>query len=613
MCGIVGIVGNKPVKDRLLDGLKRLEYRGYDSSGIAVLTPTGADHSSIVVRRSVGKLNELINLVEEESLDSTISIGHTRWATHGKAVEENAHPHSTDEVVVVHNGIIENYAALKESLQSDGVIFTSQTDTEVIAHLMTYHLRTGLPILEAFRTTLSELEGAFAIAVLVKGHDDLILVARQGSPLVIGRGEGENMIGSDALALAVWVRDVQYLEDGDYALVSKDTVQIFDRNHHLVERQIQQTNFTGESSSKGNYDHFMLKEIFEQPVALKNTLLTFIDDESHTLKNPLDLEWNAVSRLTIVACGTSYYAAVVAKYWFEMLAHLPVDIDIASEFRYRDPVLTPGGVALFISQSGETIDTLMALNLASDQGQKTIGLVNVPESSIARKATYVLQTQAGLEIGVASTKAFTSQLVAMACLVVEAAAERGYLSSDEVKSKIEELLDIPTEFYHVLQKETDFKKVAQLIKEAKDVLYLGRGTNHAIAMEGALKLKEISYIHAEAFAAGEIKHGPIALVDETVPVVVVAPSDRWMTKTLSNVQEIVARGGKVICFTDVKGRQKLEEDKVDCTIIEMPLGTPLTEPMIYTIPMQLVAYYAALLRGADVDQPRNLAKSVTVE
>ena len=492
-------------------------------------------------------------------------------------------------------------------------MFTSQTDTEVVPHLISYYLEQGKTPLEAFRATLSEIEGAFALAVLIKGQDDLIFVARQGSPLVIGRGEGENMIGSDALTLAAWVKNIQYLEDGDYALISGDSVEIFDKQHHSVEREIQQTHLTGDSVSKGTYDHFMLKEIFEQPVAIKNTLMSMIDANTMSLNSGLTIDWSSISRLTIVACGTSYYAANVAKYWFEMMARLSVEIDIASEFRYRDPALPEGGAALFISQSGETIDTLMALNLAKEQGQTTIGIVNAPESSIARQADHVLYTQAGPEIGVASTKAFTAQLAVLACLAIEAGRARGHLSLAQSKEMVAELLVLPTEIYQVLQKESDFKKIADQIKNAQDVIFLGRGTNYPIAMEGALKLKELSYIHAEGCPSGEIKHGPIALIDATVPVIVIAPSDRWMAKTLSNMQEVIARGAQAICFTDAQGKLKLEADQVSSAIVEMPMTTPLTAPIVYTIPMQLLAYYTALLRGSDVDQPRNLAKSVTVE
>lgn len=615
MCGIVGIVGKESVTQRLLDGLSRLEYRGYDSAGIALIPQDEihSDDNNIEIRRSVGKLQELVKLVGNSPIEANIGIGHTRWATHGKATELNAHPHMNSRVAVVHNGIIENFASLKEKLVSTGAVFTSQTDTEVVPHLISYYLDQGKSPLEAFRATLSEIEGAFALAVLIKGQDDLILVARQGSPLVIGRGEGENMIGSDALTLSAWVKNVQYLEDGDYALISGDSVEIYDRQHHPVERKIQQTNLTGDSASKGTYDHFMLKEIFEQPAAIKNTLMSLIDADTASLKSDLNIDWATIPRLTIVACGTSYYAASVAKYWFEMLARLSVEIDIASEFRYRDPALPEGGAALFISQSGETIDTLMALNLAKEQGQKTIGLVNAPESSIARQADYVLYTQAGPEIGVASTKAFTAQLAVLACLAIEAGRDRGHLSPAQAKDMIAELLALPTEIYQVLQKELDFKKIAEQIMTAQDVLFLGRGTNYPIAMEGALKLKELSYIHAEGCPSGEIKHGPIALIDSKVPVVVVAPSDRWMAKTLSNMQEVIARGAQAICFTDAQGKLKLEADQVSSSIVEMPMTTSLTAPIVYTIPMQLLSYYTALLRGSDVDQPRNLAKSVTVE
>ncbi len=611
MCGIVGIVGNEPVSQRLLGGLKRLEYRGYDSAGIAVLE--SSQGYPIDIRRAAGKLNALADLIAHDPLEGNIGIAHTRWATHGKATQENAHPHFTDRVAVVHNGIIENFAVLKEKLLADGAVFTSQTDTEVVAHLMSSYLDQGQSPLEALRSTLEDIEGAFALAFIIQGNDDVMLVARHGSPLVIGRGQGENMIGSDALALASWVKDMQYLEDGDYGLIYRDDVQIYNKQHQPVDRPIQQTNLSGNSVSKGTYDHFMLKEIYEQPTAIQNTLLSLIDSETQSINTSLGLDWASVSRLTIVACGTSYYAASVAKYWFEMIAHLSVETDIASEFRYRDPVLPEGGVALFISQSGETIDTLMAMSLAKEKGQQTIGLVNAPESSIARQADHALYTYAGPEIGVASTKAFTAQLTVLACLAIDAGKARGHITEGQAKAMVNELLALPAVIYQVLQKESDYQRVAEQIKAVQDVIFLGRGTNYPIAMEGALKLKELSYIHAEGCPSGEIKHGPIALIDTSVPVVVVAPSDRWMTKTLSNMQEVVARGAQAICFTDTEGKVKVEEDQMDSLIVQMPNSSPLTAPIIYTIPMQMLAYHTALLRGADVDQPRNLAKSVTVE
>lgn len=608
MCGIVGIVGKEAVAERLLDGLKRLEYRGYDSAGIATL-----DNGKLSVRRASGKLQALRDLVKSSPVTGNTGIGHTRWATHGSPTVDNAHPHSDKKVTVVHNGIIENHAILKERLLKLGYVFTSQTDTETVVHLLSYYLDQGLPPLEAFRKTLGDIEGAYALAILITGHDGLILVARNGSPLVVGHGEGENMVGSDALALSPWVRKIQYLDDGDYGVIRANSVEIYNSDHEIVHHPLRETEYTGEKISKGHYDHFMLKEIFEQPETLKETLRSFIDVEKGTLFGATTIPWSSISRLTIVACGTSYYAACVAKYWFEILVNLPVDVDIASEFRYRSPVLSEGGAALFISQSGETIDTLMALELAKEKKQRTIGLINARESSISRQADHVLYTLAGPEIGVASTKAFTAQLGVLACLVLEAAQERGVMTPKQVNDYLLELQDLPTILYQVLQNDKKFRDVAEILKEARDVLYLGRGTSYPIALEGALKLKEISYIHAEGCASGEIKHGPIALVDTKVPVVILAPNDRWMLKTLSNAQEVVARGAKNICFTDSKGKAKIQADHLEAVIVDMPNTSLLTAPIVYTIPMQLISYYTAVLRGTNVDQPRNLAKSVTVE
>lgn len=613
MCGIIGIVGKESVTTRLLEGLSRLEYRGYDSAGIAVVEPK---EGKLEVRREKGKLKALQDLVANSPIHGNLGIGHTRWATHGAPTQVNAHPHSNSHVCVVHNGIIENHALLKERLMALGYSFESQTDTETLVHLMTEHLKTHRNPLDAFRSVLGEIEGAFAIAILVKDHHDLLLVARQGSPLVIGRGEEENLIGSDAIALAPWVSELQYLEDGDYAQITRTSIEIYDCNHQSVNRPIKKTQFTSEAAAKGSFDHFMLKEIFEQPHTVKKTLESFMGENGDkTASSSTTVDWANISHLTIVACGTAYMAASIAKYWFEMIAHLRVEIDIASEYRYRQVPYTRGAkeAAIFISQSGETIDTLMALNLAKEKGLKTIGLINTPESSIARQADHALYTLAGPEIGVASTKAFTAQLAALASLVLEAAKLRGCITEQQAQTMRQDLLSLPKLIETVLRQDEQFQKIAHQIKDAKDVLYIGRGTNHPLAMEGALKLKEISYIHAEGFAAGELKHGPIALVDTIVPVIVVAPNDSWMTKTLSNMQEVIARGAKTICLTDHQGRQKIEADKMETTIIELPASTPLTAPILYAIPLQFIAYYTAAVRGLDVDQPRNLAKSVTVE
>ncbi|AIK97253.1 glutamine--fructose-6-phosphate transaminase (isomerizing) [Candidatus Odyssella acanthamoebae] len=608
MCGIVGIVGHQPVAQRLIDGLKRLEYRGYDSAGIATL-----DQNEICIRRAQGKLQALQDLFTQDSINGMTGIGHTRWATHGIPSEANAHPHSSDKVAVVHNGIIENYAHLKEKLIKKGHAFTSQTDTEVVVHLMTDYLNQGLKPLEALRQTLADIEGAFALVILIKGDNNTLLVARRGSPLVIGEGNGESFIGSDALVLAPWTQQLRYLEEGDYAIVTPQGSQIYDIDHHPIDRPLKTINISADAATKGGYDHFMLKEIFEQPTTVKDTLDSLINADTETLKIPVNIDWNNISKLTMIACGTSYFSTAVAKYWFEMIAKLPVEVDIASEFRYRESPLPTGGAALFISQSGETIDTLEAMKQAKEDHQTTIAIVNVPESSMDRLADYSVHTKAGPEIGVASTKAFTAQLAVLACLCLDAAIKRGTLTETEAREHLQHLLNLPNEIYGILQKEADYQQVAHRLQPARDALYLGRGTNFPIAMEGALKLKEISYIHAEGYAAGEMKHGPIALIDELMPVIVLAPSDKWMVKTLSNLQEVIARGGIAICFTDCIGRTHIEKDGIPTQIVEMPESHLLTSPILYALPMQLLSYYTATLKGTDVDQPRNLAKSVTVE
>jgi glucosamine--fructose-6-phosphate aminotransferase (isomerizing) len=608
MCGIVGIVGHQAVAQRLIDGLKRLEYRGYDSAGIATL-----EQNEICIRRAQGKLQALQDLFTQDPINGVIGIGHTRWATHGIPSEANAHPHSSDKVAVVHNGIIENYAHLKEKLIKKGHTFASQTDTEVVVHLMTDYLNQGFKPLEALRESLAEIEGAFALVILIKSENNTLLVARRGSPLVIGEGNGESFIGSDALVLAPWTQQLRYLEEGDYAIVTPQGSQIYDKNHHSVDRLLKTINISADAATKGGYDHFMLKEIFEQPTTVKDTLESLINPDTETLNIPANIDWNNISKLTMIACGTSYFSTAVAKYWFEMIAKLPVEVDIASEFRYRESPLPKGGAALFISQSGETIDTLEAMKQAKEDHQTTIAIVNVPESSMDRLADYSLHTKAGPEIGVASTKAFTAQLAVLACLCLDAAIKRGKLTATQAHDHLQHLLNLPNEIYGILQKEADYQQVAHRLQPARDALYLGRGTNFPIAMEGALKLKEISYIHAEGYAAGEMKHGPIALIDELMPVIVLAPSDKWMVKTLSNLQEVIARGGIAICFTDRIGRTHIEKDGIPTQIVEMPVSHLLTSPILYALPMQLLSYYTATLKGTDVDQPRNLAKSVTVE
>lgn len=609
MCGIVGINSYKDIANSILDGLSKLEYRGYDSSGIATI-----DHQQLSIRRAVGKLQNLKDLVQYNPLQGTIGIGHTRWATHGVPNERNAHPHSNEYMAVVHNGIIENHAELREKLIKKGYSFLSQTDTEVIVYLLTNYLKEGNSPLIALQQVLKEVTGAFAFAIIVKEYPDTLLVARKGSPLVIGIGEKEMFVGSDALSLSLWTNKVIYLEEGDYAEIYPTTYQIYDINDSKVERPIKTTDFTEKSSDKRNYDHYMQKEIFEQPAVISTTLNKYTCRETLTTKIVTKTDWTIAPKLSIIACGTSYYAGMVAKYWFEKYTKIPVEVDIASEFRYRDPVFLKNEITLVISQSGETIDTLMALNLVSKEHQQTIAIVNVPESSIARQAQDVIMTQAGPEIGVASTKAFTAQLSVLANLVIYAGRQRGSLSQTEEKQFISELLMVPELMLEALQNESEMKKVAAIFEKAQDVLFLGRGTNFPVALEGALKLKEISYIHAEGYAAGELKHGPIALIDSSVPVLFNMPSrDPWFDKTLSNVQEVAARGGKTICITDTQGKNLLASNNIQSPVLLMPECPSFISPLVYAIPMQLLAYHTAVLKGTDVDQPRNLAKSVTVE
>jgi glucosamine--fructose-6-phosphate aminotransferase (isomerizing) len=609
MCGIVGMVSQGSVGLKLLEGLKRLEYRGYDSAGIATLT-----NGQIERRRAQGKLKKLQDLVGSSPIHGNLGIGHTRWATHGAPTKENAHPHASDQVAVVHNGIIENYTELKAILLSKGHVFESETDTEVVVHLLTQYLSDGKTPLDAVRQALKELTGAFAFAILFRDYNDLMIVARRGSPLVIGYGDQEMTIGSDALALAPWTQQLCYLEEGDYAVITKDGAQIYDQADNHVERPIRLSVLSADTVGKDGYRHFMLKEIFEQPTAISDTLHSLIDQTSQTIHLPkLTFDWKDVPRLTIVACGTAYLAGLTAKYWFEKFAHLPVDIEIASEFRYRDPHLTPGGVALFISQSGETLDTLCALQLAVEKNHQTMAIVNTPESSMARQAQNVIFTQAWPEIGVASTKAFTCQLTVLACLAIAAGRARGVLYLEEEKALVHSLFTVPSHILKVLQKDDQIHELANHICSAHSSLYLGRGTSYPIALEGALKLKELSYIHAEGYPAGEMKHGPIALIDEDVPVIVLAPQDSWFEKTVSNMQEVLARGASVICFTDEACEAPIQNLSGKIITFTLPPTDAFIAPIIYTIPLQLLAYHTALLRGTDVDQPRNLAKSVTVE
>jgi len=607
MCGIIGIIGKKPVAPLLIEGLRRLEYRGYDSAGLATLVDGGIER-----RRAEGKLVNLERLIGREPVDGCIGIGHTRWATHGVPNQLNAHPHATARMAVVHNGIIENFQELRERLEGLGCAFETETDTEVIAHLMTSLLERGLSPQEAVVEAMKELEGAFALAMIFAGRHDLIIGARRGSPLAVGYGEGEMYVGSDALALAPLTRRICYLEEGDWAEITGEGAIIHDSGGAVVERAIKETAASGALMGKGNYRHFMLKEINEQPAVVGETLKAFFNPaarEVHLPDLPFDLA--ELPKVTVVACGTSYHAGMVAKYWFERVARMPVEVDIASEFRYRGADMPAGGLALFISQSGETADSLAALGYARDRGQHIAAVVNVAESTMAREADVVLATHAGPEIGVASTKAFTTQLTVLACLVIAAARARGAIDHAYEARLTRALAEVPSRAAEVLNHDGRIKAIAHQVAEARDVLYLGRGTGYAIALEGALKLKEISYIHAEGYAAGEMKHGPIALIDEDMPVIVIAPSDDLFEKTASNVQEVIARGGRVIFLSDKAGIDRL--GKAAAATLELPAVDPFVAPILYAIPVQLLAYHVAVLKGTDVDQPRNLAKSVTVE
>ncbi len=607
MCGIVGIVGKTEVAQRLFDGLKRLEYRGYDSAGICTI-----DDGELVRRRAEGKLDNLAGELSQEPLGGTIGIAHTRWATHGAPTVGNAHPHIVGPVAIVHNGIIENFKPLRDELIADGRKFESETDTEVVAHLVAREVENGASPQDAVATVLPRLQGAFAIAFLFRDHPDLIIGARMGAPLTVGYGEGENYLGSDALAVAPWTQRIAYLDEGDWAVVRRESIQIFDRDNQSVEREIVESGASSAPVEKGNYRHYMQKEIFEQPVVVAQTLQSYVRRLEGKVALPTgDLDLSAVKRVTIVACGTSFYAGMVAKYWIEQFARVPVDIDVASEFRYRQPVLEPGGLALFISQSGETADTLAALRHARSEQQCIAVVVNVPTSSMAREADLLLPTHAGPEIGVASTKAFTCQLAVLAALSANLARAKGRLSAEEEQEIVQHLQEAPAALNSALNHDEDIAGMAHLIAPARDVLYLGRGPDYPLALEGALKLKEISYIHAEGYAAGEMKHGPIALIDEHVPVIVLAPSGPLFEKTVSNMQEVRARGGKIVLISDAKGLEDAGEGCI--ATIEMPEVHPLIAPLVYAVPVQLLAYHTAVLKGTDVDQPRNLAKSVTVE
>ncbi|HEU5066793.1 MAG TPA: glutamine--fructose-6-phosphate transaminase (isomerizing) [Sphingomicrobium sp.] len=607
MCGIVGIVGKATVAQRLFEGLQRLEYRGYDSAGICTI-----EDGLLQRRRAEGKLQNLGRELADHPLGGSIGIAHTRWATHGAPTVGNAHPHIAGGVALVHNGIIENFKPLRDELIADGHTFQSETDSEVVAHLVARELERGSSPEEAVATVLPRLIGAFAIAFLFGDYPDLIIGARMGAPLTVGFGDGENYLGSDALALAPWTQRIAYLDEGDWAVVRREKIEIFDRANKPVERQVVQSRASSAPIEKGNYRHYMQKEIFEQPVVVADSLSSYIRPFEGKIALPdFDFDLASVERLTIVACGTSYYAGLVAKYWIEQFARVPVDIDVASEFRYRDPVLPAGGLALFISQSGETADTLAALRHARSQAQRIAVVVNVPTSSMAREADLLLPTHAGPEIGVASTKAFTCQLAVLAALAANLARAKGRIDADEEKDIVAHLQEAPAALNAALAHDDQIADMAHLVAPARDVLYLGRGPYYPMAFEGALKLKEISYIHAEGYAAGEMKHGPIALIDEAVPVIVLAPSGPLFEKTVSNMQEVRARGGRIVLISDSEGIAEAGEGCI--AAIEMPKVHPLIAPIVYAVPVQLLAYHAAVLKGTDVDQPRNLAKSVTVE
>jgi glucosamine--fructose-6-phosphate aminotransferase (isomerizing) len=608
MCGIIAILGKEPVALSLVDALKRLEYRGYDSAGVATL-----EHGQLTRCRAEGKLKNLEKRLTNEPLEGVSGIGHTRWATHGRPNEINAHPHATDQVAVVHNGIIENFAELRRELEGRGAKFATETDTEVVAHLVTDEMNQGADPVAAVAAALPRLRGAFALAFLFAGEDDLVIGARRGSPLAIGYGDGEMYLGSDAIALAPFTNSIAYLEDGDCVVLRRGGATVQDAAGNAVTRPTIRSNASAFLLDKGNHRHFMAKEIHEQPEVVGHTLAHYVNFAKGRieLSDALPFDFRAIDRISISACGTAYYAGLIGKYWFERFARLPVEIDVASEFRYREAPFAPGNLALFVSQSGETADTLATLRYAREQKQHIVSIVNVATSTIARESEVVMPTLAGPEIGVASTKAFTCQLAALACLAIAAGRARGALSEEEEERLVGALIETPRHMAAALALEPRIEQLARDLAKCRDVLYLGRGTSFPLALEGALKLKEISYIHAEGYAAGELKHGPIALIDETMPVVVIAPYDRVFEKTVSNMQEVAARGGRIILITDPKGaREATVNSLVTMTVPEMP---STVTPLVYAIPVQLIAYHTAVIMGTDVDQPRNLAKSVTVE
>ncbi len=608
MCGIVGIVGREPVAARLVDALKRLEYRGYDSAGVATI-----DGGKLDRRRAEGKLFNLEKVLDQNPLAGKIGIAHTRWATHGAPTESNAHPHFVGNVAIVHNGIIENFAELKEELLAGGAVFSSQTDTEVVAQLVAREIAAGKSKRDAVQSVLKRLTGAYALALIFADEPDTIMAARSGPPLAVGYGKGEMYMGSDAIALSPFTNEISYLQDGDWAILTAGNVEIMDFDGNPVERPKQISAATAYVVDKGNHRHFMEKEIYEQPEVISHALGHYVDFGSTKVRDlPGSIDFSTIDRLAISACGTAYLAGLVSKYWFERLARLPVEIDVASEFRYREMPLSKNGAALFISQSGETADTLASLRYCKQEGLKIGAVVNVKESTIARESDAVFPIMAGPEIGVASTKAFTCQLTALAALAIGAARQRGTMREAEEVAAVKHLIEMPRVMSAVLNSiQPQMEALARELSKCKDVLYLGRGTSYPLAMEGALKLKEISYIHAEGYAAGELKHGPIALIDEEMPVIVIAPHDRFFEKTVSNMQEVAARGGRIVFITDAKGAAASTLDTM-ATIV-LPEVDEIISPMIYSLPVQLIAYHTAVIMGTDVDQPRNLAKSVTVE
>jgi glucosamine--fructose-6-phosphate aminotransferase (isomerizing) len=606
MCGIIGIVGNKPVQDRLIDSLKRLEYRGYDSAGIA-----GIVDGKLERRRAAGKIKALEEVLAGEPLTATVGIGHTRWATHGKPNTVNAHPHKAGRVTLVHNGIIENFAELRDALKAKGRSFESETDTEVIAQLLDSELETGKAPLEAFKATLDQLTGAYALGVLVEGEDGLVMGARRGSPLVVGYGDGEMFIGSDALAVGPFTNRISYLDEGDYVAIDHGSVRIFDEQGRPAERPMRTVPASAALVEKGNYRHFMEKEIHDQPEGCQRTIAAYVDAVAARAAVSGDIDWAGLERVQIVACGTSYIAGLMGKYLIEQMADLPVDVEIASEFRYRQPALRAGALAIAMSQSGETADTLAALRFCQAKGMQTAAVVNATESTMAREVDVVWPIHCGPEIGVASTKAFTAQVSVLTAVAIAAARARGKIDEAEEQRLVKVLLEAPRLIAESIKLEDAVRAIAQDVAKARDVLYLGRGPMYPLALEGALKLKEISYIHAEGYAAGELKHGPIALVDEQTPIVILAPMDSYFEKSASNMQEVMARGGQVIFITDPEGEK--HAPKGARIVVTAPKCDPLVAPLVLSAPVQLLAYHVAVQKGADVDQPRNLAKSVTVE